>query len=67
MDKKTEALKLALELPFDEYMNWCWDWCRTKAEQDLVFADVWNCVANAALFQSQWAKRYWYHKNGVEI
>lgn len=55
------TLSEALELPFNEYLCWCHDYCRDKAQQDLIFADVY---ANSALhmLEALWAKRYWYNK-----
>jgi hypothetical protein len=55
----------ALELPFNEYMLWCHEWCRAKAEDDPIFADVFQSTAYAML-EAIWARRYWFHKCGVQ-
>jgi hypothetical protein len=60
------TLEQALDLEFSEYMLWCHDWCRAKAAKDPIFADVYSTAAFSVL-EALWAKRYWYHKNGVTL
>ena len=55
------TLNEALELPFNEYLRWCHDYCREKAQQDPIFADVYAHSAFPML-EALWAKRYWYNK-----
>lgn len=56
------TLNEALELPFNEYLCWCHDYCRKKAQQDQIFADVYVHSA-LPMLEALWAKRYWYYKN----
>ena len=65
MKDQLQTLEQALASDFQAYINWCFDWCRAKAAVDPIFADVWDCGNNSAMFQALWAKRYWFHKNGV--
>ena len=50
----------ALELPFDEYLRWCHDWCRAQAKGNPIFQDVYSAAAFAVL-EAGWARRYWFH------
>lgn len=55
-------LETALGLPFDEYMNWCHQFCNAKASNP-VFAMV---VESRTFLEAVWAKRYWFNKCGVD-
>lgn len=56
------TLNEALELPFNEYLLWCHAYCREKAQQDPIFADVY-VHSTLTTLEALWAKRYWYYKN----
>ena len=66
------TLKEALELEFNEYIMWCYRYMNDAAVRDPIIKDIWY-GANAKapemriLLESQWARRYWFHKNGVEV
>jgi hypothetical protein len=51
----------AYKLPFTDYMNWCHEYCRTKATDDPIFSDVYMSSPIAVL-ESIWARRYWFYK-----
>lgn len=55
----------ALELPFDEYIAWCWQYMRDACARDPMVQLVYNAGANhggPALLEATWAKTYWFHK-----
>jgi hypothetical protein len=59
------TLEEALELPFDEYMNWRWSYIQHKHSADPLFRIVYDSGANEggpAFLEAQWAKMYWFNK-----
>lgn len=66
------TLKEALELEFNEYLTWCYRYMNEAAARDPIIRDIWQGASATApemriLLESQWARRYWFHKNGVEV
>lgn len=49
----------AIELPFDDYMQWCNSYIVKKSLQNPILGDVFK--HGAPMIQAMWAKRYWYH------
>lgn len=64
------TLKEALELEFNDYILWCHNYMREASARDPMIKDIWyGSHSNEArvLLEAQWARRYWFHKNGVEV
>lgn len=64
----TDQTKLdsLLALPFEEYMNGCWNHVRELALNDPVANVVYQHMIEApASMEASWARRYWFHKCGV--
>lgn len=62
------TLKEALELEFSKYIMWCHNYM-AEAAVDPMVCDLWYGPHSGefrVLIEAQWARRYWYHKNGVE-
>ena len=63
MKTKLEEL---LERPFDAYMRGCWQHAFDKAGTDPIAMYLYEmAVKEPAAIEAQWAKRYWFHKNGA--
>lgn len=63
VDTSPEALAALLALPFEQYMQGCWDHVRKLALADPVASVVYeHIVAFPAAMEASWAKRYWFHK-----
>ena len=59
-------LEELLELPFEEYMHGCWNHAFAKAGTDPIAMYLYEmAVREPAAVEAQWAKRYWFYKNGV--
>lgn len=59
-------LEELLALPFEEYMAGCWQHVLDLAMSDTVASVVYqNLLAEPAGMEALWARRYWFHKNGV--
>ena len=59
-------LEELLERPFDAYMRGCWQHAFDKAGTDPVAMYIYEmAVKEPAAIEAQWAKRYWFHKNGA--
>ena len=64
-----KTLKEALELEFHDYITWCYRYMNEAAARDRMVSDIWHGAHSPemrVLLESQWARRYWFHKNGVE-
>ena len=63
MKTKLEEL---LERPFDAYMRGCWQHAFDKAGTDPIAMYMYEMAKKEpAAIEAQWAKRYWFHKNGA--
>lgn len=64
------TLKEALELEFTGYLTWCYRYMNEAARRDPIIRDIWHGSSTTpemrVLLETQWARRYWFHKNGVE-
>jgi len=49
----------AIELPFDEYIQWCNVYIKRRSAQNPIIGDIFEY--GAPMLQALWAKRYWYH------
>ena len=59
-------LEELLDLPFDAYMRGCWQHAFDKAGTDPIAMYLYEmAVKEPATIEAQWAKRYWFHKNGA--
>lgn len=59
-------LEELLALPFDEYMRGCWQHAFDKACKDQIAMYLYEmAVKEPAVVEAQWAKRYWFNKNGA--
>jgi len=60
------TLKEALDLDFDVYLNWCYDYMNRASARDPMVADLWHGPHGSefrVLLDAQWSRRYWFHKN----
>ena len=52
-----------LELPFEQYMQACWDHAREKAQLSGIGAIVYgHMLQTPAEPEALWARRYWFNK-----
>lgn len=66
---RMKTIKEALDLPFEDYIEHCWNFMRDRRENDPVIKMMWPLLTRdggVEFLEAQWAKRYWYHKNGVQ-
>ena len=69
MTLKAIPLKEALELEFNDYITWCYRYMNEAATRDPIIRDMWHGGHSPEMrvfLEGQWARRYWFHKNGVE-
>lgn len=60
-------LERIIDLPFEEYMIECWKHVHELAAADPIASIIRDhIIAAPAMIEANWARRYWYHKNGVD-
>ena len=59
-------LEEALELPFEEYLQWCREFVNRKIETNPITQIIMSYPYSWTSFEASWAKRYWFHKCGVK-
>jgi len=63
------TLEEALELEFNDYITWCYDYMNKASARDVMVKDIWHgphAPHFRVVLEAQWARRYWFHKNGVK-
>ena len=54
------------DLPFEQYLEACWEHCAKKAQESPSALYVFGLILHEpATAEALWAKRYWYNKVGA--
>lgn len=61
-------LKEILELPFEAYIEMCWQHVEDKAHEDPVALYIYEkMLQEPHSTEALWARRYWFNKTGVDV
>ena len=64
---KLMKLEEAIELDFEDYIAWCWEYYRELLHRDPIAMVIHESITNhggAQFLEAGWAKRYWFHHAG---